>query len=218
MGKIKISDLSCEHVMSEVSRVDDWKNEFGSSDDGDERGRFVEAVRCEACNTPVVVSGSGDERHCDLDTDSECEGVVTGAEGPMMNYFYPCNLRDLDAAAIAIVDLPLCVVVRANGDIGFALTGGGMDLSWEICDAYVLCGYLPPVERADNLPIYTMHGNAKARAERVLSAARASARFMTTRAKAMSARIREMPARIAESEARKGIRDSRQRTARKGGK
>ena len=73
-----------------------------------------------------------------------------------MNYWYPLNdlyqirqiLRDAHAlgphaAAIAIVDLPLCVV-RVNDAWGLALTGGGMDLSWEIAAAYVALGYLPP--------------------------------------------------------------------------
>ena len=67
-------------------------------------------------------------------------------EGPMMNSFYPCPFNDTDEAARAIAHLPLCVIVLEDGETGFALTGGGMDLSWEICDAYISCGFLPPFQ------------------------------------------------------------------------
>jgi hypothetical protein len=92
-----------------------------------------------------------------LDTDREditegAEPYMHGAEGPMMNYWYPVESIDDDAdavsAAIAIDGLPLCVV-RVGNDYGLALTGGGMDLSWDICAAYVATGSLPPAHFAD---------------------------------------------------------------------
>ncbi len=39
--------------------------------------------------------------------------------------------------------------LSADGETGLALTGGGMDLSWEICMAYMVLGYLPPLHYAD---------------------------------------------------------------------
>jgi hypothetical protein len=70
----------------------------------------------------------------------------------MMNYWYPVESIDDDddavSAAVAIRDLPLCVV-RVGNDYGMALTGGGMDLSWDICAAYVALGCLPPAHFAD---------------------------------------------------------------------
>lgn len=82
----------------------------------------------------------------------EAEPYEWGAEGPMMNYWYPVERIDSDddavSAAVAIRDLPLCVV-RVGDDYGFALTGGGMDLSWDICAAYVATGNLPPAHFAD---------------------------------------------------------------------
>lgn len=69
------------------------------------------------------------------------------AEGPMMNYRYPLgNDRDhfTQDDAYLIAGLPLCLVEHAGVDY-LALTGGGMDLSWEICEAYVRLGYLPPI-------------------------------------------------------------------------
>lgn len=70
-----------------------------------------------------------------------------GAEGPMMNYFYPVtNHDDIAEMAAHIADLPLCVVeLEDTGEIGLALTGGGMDLSWEIAEAFIRLGYRPPL-------------------------------------------------------------------------
>lgn len=79
----------------------------------------------------------------------------TESTGPAMNYWYPCAAinRDSDAveAAAALAGLPLCVV-EVDGAYGFALTGGGTDLTWEIVEAYMRCGQLPPVHYARDLP------------------------------------------------------------------
>lgn len=71
-----------------------------------------------------------------------------GTDGPMMNYWYPIG-DDLEplSAAVALPG-PLCVV-EVDGEWGLALTGGGMDLSWEICAAFIALGYLPPAHFAD---------------------------------------------------------------------
>jgi hypothetical protein len=92
-------------------------------------------------------------------TDPECENYgaeidphESGAEGPMMNYSYalpegfPLHGDEYEAAS-AIADLPLCVVRFEGFEGGFALalTGGGMDLTWEIAEAFTRLGYLPPL-------------------------------------------------------------------------
>ena len=76
-------------------------------------------------------------------------------EGPMMNYRYPVELYRIGgeaAAARALMHLPVCLVEMGN-DWYLALTGGGMDLSWELCEAYMRLGYLPPASLV-NLPRY----------------------------------------------------------------
>ena len=81
---------------------------------------------------------------------TEVEPVMHGAEGPMVNYFYPLmgiENEPVEAAA-KLGHLPLCVVQLADGRTGLALTGGGMDLSWEICEAFIRLGYLPPTHFA----------------------------------------------------------------------
>lgn len=87
------------------------------------------------------------------------------AEGPMMNYWYPIDEQDSETrpfarsfnpvdAAGKLNDLPLCVVL-VNGEYGLALTGGGMDLTWEICAAFIRLGMAPPLHFCD-LPAMAM--------------------------------------------------------------
>lgn len=90
------------------------------------------------------------------------EEVDDEGTGPMMSYHYP--VPDLDRiggdaheAASLIRDLPLCVVEFSDGSISLALTGGGMDLSWEICEAFTRLGFLPPFRFASDPPKLAGH-------------------------------------------------------------
>lgn len=85
----------------------------------------------------------------DWDLMFEQEPASAGAEGPMMNYWYPCPAAGDDpvVAAARLASLPLCVV-EVDGEWGLALTGGGMDLTWSIVEAYVRLGQLPPAHYA----------------------------------------------------------------------
>ena len=70
-----------------------------------------------------------------------------GRGDPMMNYAYPITLRgDASKAAtkLELASLPL-TLVSIDDETHLALTGGGMDLSAEICEAYILLGQRPPV-------------------------------------------------------------------------
>lgn len=69
----------------------------------------------------------------------------------MMNCFYPLEIRDEEAAAEKLAGTCLCVV-EVDGETGLALTGGGMDLSWEICEAFMILGSLPPAHFVRRLP------------------------------------------------------------------
>ncbi|RJQ53389.1 MAG: hypothetical protein C4521_07600 [Actinobacteria bacterium] len=83
-------------------------------------------------------------------------------EGPTVNYCYPLPQefeRDHPDAAEAsklLQGLPLCLVEfdPVCHDWGLpkhalALTGGGMNFSWEVCEAYMRLGYLPPYHYTD---------------------------------------------------------------------
>ena len=69
------------------------------------------------------------------------------SNAPMMNYCYPLpsryNFDEEDAKKIN--HLPLCIVYFTDSEeYALVLTGGGMDLSWQICEAHIRLGYYPP--------------------------------------------------------------------------
>jgi len=73
---------------------------------------------------------------------------------PQMNYAYPLpGGADPGSLQAELIEhhLPLCVV-ELDGEPVMALTGGGMDLSWEICRAYMVAGFMPPYHWAKRLP------------------------------------------------------------------
>ena len=63
---------------------------------------------------------------------------------PMMSYYYKLPYLKLSAQQAQTIltkaVLPL-VVVDLDDEIVLALSDGGMDLSWEICEAYIRLGY-----------------------------------------------------------------------------
>lgn len=67
---------------------------------------------------------------------------------PMMNYLYPLGEGDeFDAQDAKVLDhLNVCLVYfNQSEEYALALTGGGMDLSWDIVEGYIRLGYLPPL-------------------------------------------------------------------------
>lgn len=196
MARTRLRDMSSDAIDSEARHVS-WSDlplagTQESADDARPAWQSWEASACDECGA-VYVGGPGefDEGHASLvrsgrDSDREenqedgevlakaldCTGHVPMVEGPQMNYFYPArfNMSCEDAARL-IAAVPLCVV-DLDGETGLALTGGGMDLSWEIAHAHMLLGMLPPIQR--RLP--RMAGRFGARERWIVSGMRASLR------------------------------------------
>lgn len=144
-------------------RTIDWAEEI--NDDG-EGFKSFEWIECDCGHSLLMEASQSGEQHRYIqdivdvlddsgeavdEEDNRCTAEVH-FEGPQMNYFYECDWNDTEEAAKAIKNLPLCLIELRDGTKGMALTGGGMDLSWEICAAYVALGYLPPVHFAGDLP------------------------------------------------------------------
>lgn len=78
---------------------------------------------------------------------------------PMMNHFYLIpgfddkELGD-DEIKEALSDAGSVTLVEKldSEEKGLALTGGGMDLSWDICAGYINLGFLPPTHFCRDLP------------------------------------------------------------------
>jgi len=82
---------------------------------------------------------------------------------PMMNYFYPLPDFEDKKRYEKLTDAEIKKRLEAAGAVtlvydlesaeyGLALSGGGMDLSWDICRGYALLGYLPPAHFCERLP------------------------------------------------------------------
>jgi len=142
----KIKELYADCIDVQGINVN-WGEVLGIEED--DKATAYEASACDKCGAIFVISGGhGGEPHKDLDSSGEttCDGYVSAAEGPMMSYHYPVKLDGTaEDAARKIAHLPLCVIEWPNGGYSLALTGGGMDLSWEICEAFMHLGQLPPV-------------------------------------------------------------------------
>jgi hypothetical protein len=178
---IKLDELRCDAIESKP-------RDFDFSEGYTETWDYCEASRCGDCNA-VVIGREGD-RHSDVDHESECNGHISG-EGPMMSYFYPVDLDDAEEAARKLVDTCLCVVTMTEGNqTGLALTGGGMDLSWEICAAFIALGFLPPLHFCD-LP--GMAGRPRGKEDAfTIKACLRSCEIAASRAMRTAERIRDM--------------------------
>lgn len=149
--------LNCDAI-GVTPQVIDWEKAMGENMEG---YRVFECSQCQGCNRMVVSSSYGECEHKDIEHEvtvvvegeeeiqaNECDATIYN-EGPMMAYWYPIEGIDPEEAARLIAHLPLCVVQFEDERTGLALTGGGMDLSWEICEAFVALGYWPPLHFCD---------------------------------------------------------------------
>jgi len=175
-NKQKLKDLSCAHVLDQAIAVD-WDETRGEDGEG---YTFVEVETCNECGRPTFSQSGAEYEHTPdqiqawEDADQPvCHHSGGFSEGPLMSSYWPCQIDDLEAAAVLLKDLPLVPVQFSDGKTGIALTGGGMDLSWEIARAYVRLGYLPPFDL--RLPEMAGPGYASQEHRFVVSACRQSA-------------------------------------------
>jgi hypothetical protein len=144
----------------------DWSEGFTESWD------YMQAPTCPECGeygrwiaesdlpevTLVDVAGERDDPEsweawrC---PNAECERfgreVAPEDGGPMMSYSYALPAGDSfdQSHADRIRHLPLCIIDNMDGSYELALTGGGMNLSWRIAEAFMQLGYLPPLAFCD---------------------------------------------------------------------
>lgn len=172
MKRIKISSLSAA-CLNTRSVHKDWQGDENIMGEGADWEAWS-AEQCEKCGKFVVLeSGTGNGEHGEFAAVA-CDGYIPLFEGPMMNYWYPIGDPDdtavgvFRASALKIAHLPLCIVkvedqpppASAPVEYGLALTGGGMDLTWEIVEAFTALGYLPPVHFAQRLPAICGRGTS----------------------------------------------------------
>lgn len=134
----------------------------GGTVEGD--GYETEDRPCTFSGVVVISSGFWDCPECGEQHDCD------SADGPMMNYYYPLPDYRIDTDdAVKLAGVCLCLVhFHGNGSdedgielptYALALTGGGMDLSWDIAEAHMRLGYMPPAFVCD-LPNFAGSNNA----------------------------------------------------------
>lgn len=167
--------VDCLHVGSTTI---DWAEAYGEDCEG---WRSYDATACDECGL-VIVGSDGDAQHRDLAPDSGCRGNLNFAQ-PMMNYYYAIDLCDdeLEDAAVALMTCSMCVVQFEDGRSALALTGGGQDMSWDICESFVRLGRLPPVRYA-RVPRESGRGRHSGRDQVILAACAESFRVVARQA------------------------------------
>lgn len=127
-------------------------------------------------------------------------GDVVG--GPIMNGYWPLgyDLAPLGTSprfvAAKLVDMPVCLV-QVDGLYGIALTGGGMDLSWELANSAIVAGFMPWLGleihqgSPDSTWAYGIGQIGKARAARVRAALRYRYAVESRRLRNKAADLRE---------------------------
>lgn len=176
-GLPPVESLHFDNVTA-TSRFVDWSEEVERGGfDPDEFGPVLPAVSVDVLDefAPGWREDYGDESGAVLPDDAEaaCEAFASGdlserglddwrdSLWPAMNFAWPVRLGDVDAAtaaariratgaAVTLVDM--CEDWRGDSCYALALTGGGMDLSWDIAAAYIACGAVPPESLLSNLP------------------------------------------------------------------
>mgnify|MGYP001614724632 FL=1 len=196
-ARAKTADLSCDTIQAQSSWID-WAVVFRSEAEDGEPGAEVILPSYladpdgynEAQEEAAEVLGEGETPDVDAarypaDKMREEQGEED-AYAPVMSFFWPLEDRkSYDASdADKLLGLPVTLVKLAgsygtpNGDLFvLALTGGGMDLSWEIAEAYIRLGCLPPFD----LRLPSMAGKElTAQSALTLEACRRSASVLAT--------------------------------------
>jgi hypothetical protein len=146
-----LADLHADALHAEPIDVDWSEREYDYDGDGGEgTWIFWEMDDCFECEKRTNSQGYCETEECDRFSEHS-----ESCEGPMMNYFYPLGgfaSRELDpdwaAEQLYEYGATTCLVRLDGHQFGLALTGGGMDLSWEICQSYIALGLLPPIHFA----------------------------------------------------------------------
>ncbi len=109
---------------------------------------FWESFKCDGCEKPSDGNNMCQNEECERYGD---EAKSYADEGPTSSIYWEIRLphtMDEDDVARAIHDLPVCLV-KVGEEYGLILTGGGMNLIWEIVEAFTRIGALPPTDKID---------------------------------------------------------------------
>lgn len=102
------------------------------------------------CGCGFVHNVDHDVEHYKKSIESRCYGLIPSVR-PRLNSIYPLPGTVYEnriiplAKSLAGTGFGIVVVHSGTPLVGMFLSDIGYDYSWEICRAYIVCGYLPPI-------------------------------------------------------------------------
>ncbi len=150
-------------------------------------------LRCNFCETTYIDDTHDEGDPCPFEgCATEYGSTLAPPEcAPMMNYYYPLPHYEGDPEAdqltlyqssASVVLVKMMGIEEDDATYVLALSGGGMDLTWDICHAYMLLGYAPPLQFCD-LPGFAGQDNRSEPFWTILKACLYSAKAATFRAR-----------------------------------
>lgn len=126
-------------LMNDALKAESFPTDWTGHEEDDDLTVY-QVDRCSSCDKYTDAYGYCNNRRCEHYREQESD------RGPMINYRYPLpvSFTTPERGAWAIRDLPLCIT-EVDGEYALALCGGGMNMVWEIAEAFMRLGYLPPV-------------------------------------------------------------------------
>lgn len=156
-GKVKCTKQGCVEGKVPCEECKGQGKVDNPDYDPDNPGDVEPQIECDECHGECTVDcdecdgeGEVDCSTCDGSGQRECDD-----DGwfPMMNYYYPLppgfDIPD------NVQELLVCTTIvrfsddAAEDDLALVLTGGGMNLAWEICESYINLGLYPPAHFCD---------------------------------------------------------------------
>lgn len=125
---------------------------------------------------------------------------------PMMNYYYPLpkDFKPWDNIKKDLSPNTTLIYFTDEDKYAIALTGGGMNLTWNIAESYINLGYLPPLDYCD-LP--RMAGmRMKPKSKKIIFACRRTLDVTKNRAVLHESKLNEVEAWLKEGGAIKKVK------------
>ena len=164
LAAVSVADLDARYTDATVGNFDFWDSSQAMTGGGEPRWELITPDFHDMLDsdnddpeTMAQAVAYCEDRQIEVDPDypqgAADEGQDAWREGndPMMRHTYPVQSVTAEEA-YAIGSHLSIAVIEIDGDQVFVLTGCGMDMGWDICAAYVLAGFLPPLRFAADLP------------------------------------------------------------------
>ena len=195
LTRIPVDDL--RHLAEDASITYHWSDHPRDYDNDGETGwTYWEAGICPACQHPTDGNGQCTTEDCDNGGEHLDHSHGLTLDGPVTSAYWPFDdhaIADPVEDARKIADLPLCIV-KVDDTYGLALTGGGMDLSWEIAEAFTRLGMYPPLDVC-SLPAMGNDPDSP-RTRYIIDACRTTLTHTISRLQSTLAMVDDLPTRL----------------------